>query len=118
MEQARINIYRVDEYANRLRRYRVEVDSVDRGRLRAGEEMNIALPPGLHTVICRLGFFRSKPLSVRLEPGAVCYVSIGSTIKIQDVLMTDLLSVIVLTWRTLREGFFFVRLDAMFHREN
>lgn len=117
MEQARINIHRVDEFANRLRRYQIEIDHVEHGRLRAGEEINVLLPPGLHTVTCRLGLFRSKALSLRLNPGTVCYVSIGSTETLRDVLATDPISTLLLSWRTFREGFFFVRLDAMFQRD-
>ncbi|MEV6348913.1 hypothetical protein [Actinoplanes sp. NPDC051851] len=51
------------------RTYAVTVDGVTKGRVRAGRTLELALPPGSHTVQARDGGHTGPPLPVHLGPG-------------------------------------------------
>lgn len=75
------------------RRMSVMLDGQHIGRLRRGQAVRAASAPGTHYVAARMGFFKSDPLRVELQPRRETVVSFG---------VEDLQRDVVVGWRALK----------------
>ena len=69
--QARIVIDRPSGlYRDTARSYVVTLDGARRGTVRAGAELVLDVPPGMHRVQARIDWAKSEELVVDVQPGA------------------------------------------------
>jgi len=70
MADATIHVHRESgPFRDRLRSYKVLVDDEVVGKVKPGEDVRHAVPPGEHVVRIRIDWTGSKPLTVTAEPG-------------------------------------------------
>lgn len=75
--QARIIIDRPSGlYRDAIRSYVVTVDGDRRGTIRAGAQLVLDVPPGVHRFEARIDWARSKELVVDAQPGADVRVTV------------------------------------------
>jgi hypothetical protein len=74
--ETRIVVERPITARDRLRKYVIEVDGVDAGRLASGETQTFSVTPGEHKVRARISWTGSREVSVDLAQGSVVYLMV------------------------------------------
>ena len=84
---ATLNVYRPSQYADMLRKYRVEIDGIYVGKIRPGEMLEFEIPAGRAEVLARIDWCSSKGLELDLTEGSTCTVEVGSSLNGWRVLL-------------------------------
>ncbi len=76
-DSARIVVQRrLGGYRDRVRRYKVLVDGVERGALGEGEQIEVPVAPGAHTFRAAIDWTGSRTVPVEVRPGQTVRFSI------------------------------------------
>jgi hypothetical protein len=63
-------------YRDAIRSYRLEIDGVERGFIKAGGEFSLQVPSGTHTVQARLDWSGSRSLTINAEPDQTVHIRV------------------------------------------
>ena len=69
MQAGSVVLDRTSVWRDRMRKYKVMIDGVEAGDIKAGEEKTFPVNPGEHQLQMNLDWTSSPPLRFRLEPG-------------------------------------------------
>ena len=75
-----IRISREFSYADRFRSYRIHVDGLMRGQLRAGESINIKVDAGVHTVVAKIDWCCSPAVMLKTKSKSVVNLNAGTNL--------------------------------------
>ena len=79
-DRAHITIRRVTNYADRLRAYKVVVDGVTLGALRAGQSVTVPVLPGRHRLKLRIDWCGSREHEFEAQAGEQLSFECGSSL--------------------------------------
>jgi hypothetical protein len=72
--QTQITVRRTTSYADRLRAYKVKLDGVVVGSVRARESVTVPVSPGRHSLVVRIDWCGSEQIDFEIQPGEhVCF---------------------------------------------
>jgi hypothetical protein len=64
-----------DGYVDRARKYKLVVDGEQRGAIARGETLAVDVTPGQHTVMLKIDWTRSQPLTIEVPDGQTVRLS-------------------------------------------
>lgn len=67
-------------YADRLRAYKVKVDGVVVGSVRARESVNVPVAPGRHSLVIRIDWCGSEQIDFEVQAGEHAFFECGSNL--------------------------------------
>ena len=76
-----IRVTRTPSWIDRLRDYRIVVDGVERGRLKAGSAVDILVAAGPHTVVAKIDWCGSPIANVSTESAAATTLDCASNLQ-------------------------------------
>ena len=101
--QTQITVQRMTGYADRLRAYKVKIDGVVVGSVRAGDSATIPVSPGRHSLQLRIDWAGSEQTDFEVKPGDQVFYECGSNLAGWRVLMAlCYLTVLPRRWLWLR----------------
>ncbi len=68
-DQAQITVRRTTNYPDRLRAYKVKVDGVVVGSVRARKSVTIPITPGKHSLVLQIDWCGSEPIDFDVQSG-------------------------------------------------
>lgn len=80
IDQAQITVTRTTSYPGRLRSYKVKIDGVILGQVRAGSSVTIPVSSGRHSISLRIDWCGSEPIDFEAKPGEHLYFEGGSNL--------------------------------------
>ena len=86
--QTQITVQRMTSYADRLRAYKVKIDGVVVGSVRAGDSATIPVSPGRHSLQLRIDWAGSERIDFAVKAGEQIFFECGSNLAGWRVLMT------------------------------
>jgi hypothetical protein len=92
-----LSITRTSQYTNSHRRCSILVDGIHAADVSDGETARIQVDDGIHEVVAKLDWCRSKPLEVEVEPGGQVRLRTGCDVRGWKVCLA-LLYVLVPGW--------------------
>ena len=79
-DQTQITVRRTTSYADRLRAYKVKIDGVVVGSIRARESVTIPVVPGRHSLTLRIDWCGSEQIDFEVSPGQHLFFECGSNL--------------------------------------
>jgi hypothetical protein len=79
-EQTQITIRRTTNYADRLRAYKIKIDDVVVGQVRAGDSITIPITSGRHSIILRIDWCGSHLIDFDVQTGENVIFECGSSL--------------------------------------
>ena len=79
-DQAQITVRRTTNYPDRLRAYKVKLDGVVIGSVRARESVTVPVAPGRHSVVLRIDWCGSEQIDFEVQPGQHLFFECGSNL--------------------------------------
>lgn len=86
-DQTQITVRRTTSYADRLRAYKVKIDGVVVGSLRALDSATIPVAPGRHSMELRIDWGGSERIDFEVKPGEQVFFECGSSLNGWRVLL-------------------------------
>lgn len=86
-DQTQITVRRTTSYADRLRAYKVKVDGVVVGSVRARESVTVPVAPGRHSLVLRIDWCGSEQIDFEVQPGENVFFECGSSLAGWRVLL-------------------------------
>jgi len=77
----RIIIKRKKEWANRLKPFKIFINSAEKGQVPNGSSEEFAVEPGSYDVQAKISWFLSKPFTVDIAEGETKYLLVRSGMK-------------------------------------
>jgi len=77
----RVILERKNEWLNRLKAYRVELNGTEIGRISNGKSEEYQVPAGTNSIECKVNWCGSTPLNLDIKPGETIYLKVGSGMK-------------------------------------
>lgn len=68
-DQTQITVRRTTSYPDRLRAYKIKVDDVVVGAVRARESFTIPISPGRHSIVLQIDWCGSEQIDFEARPG-------------------------------------------------
>ena len=68
-DQAQITVRRTTSYADRLRAYKIKIDGVITGAVRAHESVTIPVSSGRHSLVIRIDWCGSQQIDFDVQAG-------------------------------------------------
>jgi hypothetical protein len=79
-DQAQITVRRKTSYPDRLRAYKVRLDGVVVGSVRARDSVTIPVPPGKHSLVLRIDWCGSEQIDFEARPDEQIVFECGSSL--------------------------------------
>ena len=79
-DQTQITVRRTTSYADRLRAYKVKVDGVVVGLVRARESITVPVSPGRHSLVIRIDWCGSEQIDFEAQSGEHVRFECGSSL--------------------------------------
>jgi hypothetical protein len=79
-EQTQITVRRATSYADRLRAYKIMLDGVLVGPVRARQSVTIPVAPGRHSLVLRIDWCGSEEIPFEVHPGEHITFECGSSL--------------------------------------
>ena len=79
-DQAQITVRRTTSYADRLRAYKIKIDGVITGAVRAHESVTIPVSSGRHSLVIRIDWCGSQQIDFDVQPGEHIFFECGSSL--------------------------------------
>jgi hypothetical protein len=79
-EETELTVRRTTSYADRRQAYRVEVDGVVVGSVRARDSVTIPIKPGAHTLVLRINWCGSEQTEFEAQPSESVTFECGSNL--------------------------------------
>ena len=76
-----IRVTRTTSYADRLRAYRIIVDGVERGRLSAGESIEIPVTASQHSVVAKVDWCGSPTVTLDMKSSSTVTLECESNLR-------------------------------------
>ena len=86
-DQTQITVRRTTSYADRLRAYKVKVDGVVVGLVRARESVTVPVAPGRHSLVIRIDWGGSEQIDFEVKTGEHIFFECGSSLAGWRVLL-------------------------------
>ena len=87
-DQTQITVRRTTSYADRLRAYKVKVDGVVVGLVRARESITVPVSPGRHSLVIRIDWCGSEQIDFEAQSGEHIHFACGSNLAGWRLLLT------------------------------
>jgi len=91
-----VTVSRVTSYADRLRAYKIKVDGVVHGTVRASETVSFTVPEGDHVLSLAIDWCGSNEVAFRATPGRRLAFECGSNLTGRRVLLV--LAYVLFLW--------------------
>lgn len=79
-DQTQITVSRTTSYADRLRAYKVKVDGMVVGSVRARKSVTVPVSPGRHSLVLRIDWCGSEQIDFEIQPGEHVFFDCGSSL--------------------------------------
>jgi hypothetical protein len=85
--ETQITVQRTTSYVDRLRAYKIKIDDVVVGKLKARDSVTIPLTPGRHSIVLRIDWCGSETIDFEVQPGEHVIFECGSSLQGWRVLL-------------------------------
>jgi hypothetical protein len=72
---------RKESFVNRRQRYKVLIDGVEAGQVKNGDTEEFTLPPGTHTLQCKINWMSSRVETFELNEGNNTYLVVSNGMR-------------------------------------
>lgn len=79
--QAQITVQRTTSYADRLRAYKIKIDDVVVGKVKARDSVTMPIIPGRHSIVLRIDWCGSETIDFEVQPGQHVIFECGSSLQ-------------------------------------
>jgi hypothetical protein len=79
--QTQITVQRTTSYVDRLRAYKIKIDDVVVGKVKARDSVTIPLTPGRHLIVLRIDWCGSETIDFEVQPGEHVTFECGSSLQ-------------------------------------
>ena len=86
-DRAQIRVRQMTSYADRLRAYKVKINGVVLGSVRAGDSVTIPVSPGRHSLVIRINWCGSPEIGFDAYPSEPVIFECGSSLAGWRVLL-------------------------------
>ncbi|MBS1620599.1 MAG: hypothetical protein JST10_11525 [Bacteroidetes bacterium] len=80
--KTKIIVSRSSEWLNRMRSYKIIINSDESGSVKNGGSEEFSVLPGSNTVQCKLGWYSSRPFTLDIKEGETVYLRVRSGMKL------------------------------------
>jgi len=94
--KGKIILTRPSAWMNRFRPYSVFIDDVHAANLKNGSSEEFILPPGMHSVQCKIAWYSSTVYTVSIDQGSVEYLLVKSGVRYYALMLLSLFAGVII----------------------
>jgi hypothetical protein len=79
--QTQITVQRTTSYVDRLRAYKIKIDDVVVGKVKARDSVTMPIIPGRHLIVLRIDWCGSETIDFEVQPGEHVTFECGSSLQ-------------------------------------
>jgi len=74
-----IQITRPNEWANRIRRYKIYLDNVEQGTIANNTTLDLYVTEGKHKLVAKMAWYSSKEMEIDIKENEIKYVKVTAS---------------------------------------